>query len=130
MLLLQVVDGVLIVIVVHAAGGHDLLLGHFARAGHALVLVLMFLLYQVFDVKRQVVRGHRVDGYVLFVRQRLGGDRGGRGVPAGQLELRVHREVVMMMVMGTLRLLQQRLYVLWWVLQVRRSEHPEREKKQ
>jgi len=83
----------IVVVVVHAAGRHDLLLGHLDAA--------VLLLYQVLDVERQVVRGHRVrDGghAVLLVRQRLGR---GHGVPAGQLELGVHREVVMVMVVRT-----------------------------
>jgi len=77
----------------------------------------VLLLYQVLDVERKVVRGHRVSdggGCVLIVHQRLG--RGGHGVPASQLELGVHREVVVVVVVRTgqrlLLLLQQRLDVL------------------
>jgi len=107
----------IVVVVVHAAGRYDLFLRHLGTA--------VLLLYQVLDVERQVVRGHRVrdgSGRVLVVRQRLG--RGGHGVPAGQLELGVHREVVVVVVVvrtgqRLLLLLQQRLDVLL----VLRGEH-------
>jgi len=106
----------IVVVVVHAAGRYDLFLRHLGTA--------VLLLYQVLDVERQVVRGHRVrdgSGRVLVVRQRLG--RGGHGVPAGQLELGVHREVVVVVVVRTgqrlLLLLQQRFDVLL----VLRGEH-------
>lgn len=82
-----------VVVAVHAAGGHDLLLGQLAS--------VVLLLYQVFDVERQVMRGHRVRAHVLLVRQRFGGHR----VPAGQLELGIHREMMVMVMMGCLWLL-------------------------
>lgn len=100
----------IVVVVVHAAGRHDLFLRHLGAA--------VLLLYQVLDVERQVVRGHRVRGggrCVLLVRQRLGRGGNGHRVPAGQLELGVHREVVVVVVVRTgqwlLLLLQQRLDV-------------------
>lgn len=101
----------IVIVVVHAAGGYDLLLRHLGTA--------VLLLYQVLDVERQVVRGHRVrggSGCVLVVRQRLGRSGHGHGIPAGQLELGIHREVVVVVVVRTgqrlLLLLQQRLDVL------------------
>jgi len=86
----------IVVVVVHAAGRHDLFLRHLGAA--------VLLLYQVLDVERQVVRGHRVRGgrdCVLVVRRRLGRGGHAHGVPAGQLELGVHREVVVVVVMRT-----------------------------
>lgn len=100
----------IVVVVVHAAGGYDLFLRHLGTA--------VLLLYQVLDVERQVVRGHRVrggSGCVLVVRQRLGRSAHGHGIPSGHLELGIHREVVVVVVrtgQRLLLLLQQRLNVL------------------